>query len=92
VRFEWDPQKARSNFAKHRVSFEAAVRALNDPFGVLFYDNRFSDERWVTIGKSGRKVLYVAHKIEETFEEIVVRIISAREATRHERRFYVDHA
>jgi uncharacterized protein len=89
MRFEWDEEKSRSNRAKHKVSFERACRVFQDPHHVSLRDDRESQERWLTIGLvDGIVVLVVAHTLEEHDDEEVIRIISARKATRHERERY----
>lgn len=85
--YEWDPTKAAANLKKHRVSFEEAASVFLDPGALTFRDPDRSDEeeREVTIGHSGRqRVLFVAHAERDDR----VRIISARRATRRERRQY----
>jgi uncharacterized DUF497 family protein len=85
MRFEWDPQKARQNLRKHGVSFDEAVTAFYDPLSATFDDPDHSDEeqRYITIGFSSQgRLLVVGH----TEREQIVRIISARRATAHERK------
>jgi uncharacterized DUF497 family protein len=87
VTYEWDPVKAGANLAKHRVTFEEAASVFLDPSALTFSDPDHSDQedREITIGRSSRKrVLFVAHAGRESR----VRIISARRATRRERRQY----
>lgn len=89
MRFEWDEQKSRRNRAKHKVSFERACRVFDDPHHVSLRDDRTGEERWLTFGMiDGVVVLVVAHTLEEHADEEVLRIISARKATRHERARY----
>jgi uncharacterized DUF497 family protein len=87
VRVEWDGAKAAANEKKHGVSFSEAVSALEDPLSVTFRDPDHSrDElRFLTFGHdaSGR-ILVVAHTDRGDF----VRLISARRASRAERRVY----
>ena len=87
--FEWDEFKAESNERKHGVSFTEAMTVFADPLSVTGYDPRHADDedRFLTMGLSldGRP-LVVAHADRGD----VVRIISAREATRLERRDYED--
>ena len=61
MNFEWNENKARANFAKHRVSFEEAKTVFVDPFYVDFYDPDHSDdeERYVIIGESQQGRLLV---------------------------------
>ena len=83
----WDPEKARSNLRKHGVTFEEAAWVFRDVLSVTISDPLHSTEesRFVTIGRSDRgRILVVVHS--EVGEAI--RIISARLATRRERREY----
>ena len=90
--FEWDPAKAAENLAKHRVAFEAAATVFRDSLALTVYDNEHSEaeERWATMGLGeDSKLLVVIHTFVETSAtSATVRIISAREATRHEREDY----
>lgn len=90
VRFEWDPVKAAANQRKHRVSFEIAVRAFADPFALTEQDRIEGGEyRWQTLGVAdGVLLLLVAHTLRDEADVEVIRIISARPATRPERRKY----
>jgi uncharacterized DUF497 family protein len=92
VRFEWDDEKAQSNYRKHEVSFETAALVFDDPSFVMFPDRDVDgEERWHTIGLvGGVLLLLVVHTFLEKDEEEFVRIISAREAIAHERRLYED--
>jgi uncharacterized DUF497 family protein len=87
MRVTRDAWKAAANLRKHRVSFEEAATALADPLAITGADPDHSvDEiRWITFGLSNRRrLLAVAH----TDEHDTIRIISARAATRPERRLY----
>jgi uncharacterized DUF497 family protein len=87
--FEWDDTKADSNERKHGVTFTEAMTAFADPLSVTGYDPRYADDedRFLTMGMSvGGRLLVVSH----TDRGEVVRIISAREATRRERKDYED--
>jgi uncharacterized DUF497 family protein len=91
--FEWDPEKAASNVRKHGVTFEEASRVFSDPCAASRYDDEHSspeEERWVTLGTSRRDLLVVVHTFVEHMRTVTVRIISARHATRNERRSYED--
>lgn len=86
-KFEWDPNKARSNHGKHGITFDDAKSVLNDPFFITFLDIEHSqdEERYITLGMStDQRLLMIAH----TEREEVIRIISARKATKNERRVY----
>ena len=90
--FEWDAEKARVNRTKHDVSFEEAATVFRDPEMLTLCDEEHSEheERWITVGSSAAgRVLVVCHTFrEEPKESAVVRIYSARRATRHERQQY----
>lgn len=89
LRFEWDPQKNRTNQQKHGVSFEEAETVFADERAVLLDDpdHSASEDRFLLLGFSaGLRTLVVCHCYRETDETI--RIISARKATRSERREY----
>lgn len=89
--FSWDPAKAKENLRKHRVSFELAQSVFDDPLQVSLRDiGSHREERWVTIGRcANRNTLVVIHtyRVIENEQELV-RIISARRATRNEKRDY----
>jgi uncharacterized DUF497 family protein len=86
LRFAWDKPKAKSNYAKHGVSFDLAKAVFKDPFAIEFLDERqdYGEERFVIIGMVDGHLLYVAYA--ERNE--VIRIISARRATKHEQEAY----
>jgi uncharacterized DUF497 family protein len=92
VRFDWDDEKAESNYRKHGVSFDIAALVFDDPGFVMIPDRDVDgEERRHTIGLAGAVLLLlVVHTILEENEEEIVRIISAREAVGHERRLYED--
>ena len=87
LEFEWDPQKAAANLAKHTVSFEDAATVFGDPLGRIKSDPRHSveEERLVLLGRSQTKHLLAVMYVDRGE---VIRIISARRATRRERRNY----
>ena len=92
MQFEWNSDKANSNLKKHSVSFNEASTVFNDPLSVTFPDpdHSFGEERYVIIGlSSANRILIVPHT-DRADRADRVRIISAREATRNERRFYED--
>ena len=85
--FEWDPAKARANLAKHGVGFPEAATAFGDPLSLTIPDPDHSvgEQRYLTMGVSyGQRLLVVAHT--EAGDRL--RLISARRATRAERRRY----
>ena len=87
MEFEADPVKAAQNFKKHKVSFEEAASVFGDPMAYTFADpdHSVSEARWLTFGMSGKgRVLAVIY----TERRGKVRLISARVATKHERKIY----
>jgi uncharacterized DUF497 family protein len=85
VQFEWDPEKAKQNREKHRISFEEAATVFYDPLSATFDDpdHSISELRLITVGFSSRgRLLVVSH----TERGKNIRIVSARTATVHERR------
>jgi len=90
VRVEWDEKKNRTNQKKHGVSFELAQEIFNDPLALSKLDRmEGSEERWHTLGMVEQIVLLlVTHAVRHDEGEEVIRIISARKATAHERRHY----
>ncbi len=90
--FEWDANKARTNFEKHKVGFDEARTIFNDPFLVTFPDEVHLEieERLISIGVSEQeRILLVVHtEREETARNVVIRIISCRKATPTERKIY----
>ena len=86
--FEWDETKARANVRKHAVTFEEAMTVFLDDLAVPFEEGKHSD-RLVLVGESqlGRTVLVV---FTERIKGGIIRIISARRATKRERRAYAE--
>ena len=93
IRFDWDPVKARENLRKHGIAFDEAETVFTDDQALLIGDPDHSDaeDRFVLLGLSARlRVLVVVHCYRET--ETVIRLISARKATKDERRQYELHS
>ena len=93
MRWIWDEEKNRINRRDHKVSFELAELVFTDPLAVTLPDPYPDEARWRTIGVPSTQsdvVLFVVHTWPEEDEagEEVGRIISARKATRDERRAY----
>ena len=89
IKFEWDPAKAQSNLKKHGVSFEEAQSIFYDEFAIQFYDedSSESEDRFIMLGISNElNILTVCHC--ERQEGSFIRIISARKATKNERKYY----
>ncbi|MGB5277500.1 MAG: BrnT family toxin [Gammaproteobacteria bacterium] len=90
IKFEWDAAKSAANVRKHGVSFEEAKSVFYDEFAIQFYDSENSEleeDRFLLLGQSSEsRILLVCHCERDSGNTI--RIISARKATRKERRFY----
>jgi len=87
MEFEADPVKAAKNIKKHKISFEEAASVFGDPMAYTFADpdHSIGEERWLTFGLSRMsRVLAVIY----TERKGKVHLISARVATKHERKFY----
>jgi uncharacterized DUF497 family protein len=85
--YEWDPNKAKSNYKKHRVKFADAVGVFEDENAITIADDHEKEDRFITIGMDFlSRILVVVY----TFRDIVIRIISARKATARERKMYED--
>ena len=85
--FQWDENKARTNLAKHGVSFEEAATVFGDSLSLTIADPALSqtEDRLIVLGHSHqRKLLVVVH----TERGDSIRIISARRASRRERKSY----
>ena len=87
LNFEWDARKAASNLTKHGVTFEEATAVFADPLGRIQQDPRHSveEERYVLLGVSLRRTLLAVMYVERG---ATIRLVSAREATRRERKYY----
>jgi len=90
VKFEWDLKKSALNLSKHGVSFEEALTVFADPLAKIFDDESHSigEQREIIIGHSvNQNLLLVCF----TAEEESIRIFSAREATKRERKDYEEN-
>lgn len=90
--FEWDAEKEQSNRKKHGLGFATAAAVFDDPDAISEQDRiKDGEERWQTIGFiQGCYIVLVAHTVREKDGEEIIRIISAREATKGEKKRYVD--
>lgn len=90
--FEWDSTKSASNLRKHEISFELAATVFQDPLStsILDHDHGASEERWITMGYTrNSRLLVVSHTwTQDPGGRVLIRLISARPATRNERREY----
>jgi uncharacterized DUF497 family protein len=92
MKFAWDPQKASSNFRKHGISFDEAVTVFKDPLAYIFDDMEHSEQehREIIIGMSAVRRMLLVCFVER--QEDIVRLISARPATRIEINDYEENA
>jgi uncharacterized DUF497 family protein len=89
VEFEWDRRKAASNLRKHGINLAEAAIVLFDKLAVTIRDDAGHEQRYVTIGSdSPGRILVVVY----TWRVDRIRIISARRATKRERRQYAASA
>jgi len=90
--FEWDPNKAKSNISKHKISFEDATSVFKDENAISIFDDKHSldEDRWITIGldKKTRTLVVIHTFIEINNNNCNIRIISARKATKKEIKLY----
>lgn len=85
MRFTWDPRKAAANLRKHGVSFDEAATAFQDELGA-YYPDTLHEDRFILIGYSHRRrLLFVVHA---EVQRDGIRLISARQATNHEKAHY----
>lgn len=86
MKFIWDENKNRINKSKHGISFETAKLVFDDPLHISIQDRHENgEERWQTLGLvSGMAIILVAHSIVEENNVELIRIISARKATKLE--------
>jgi uncharacterized DUF497 family protein len=89
LQFQWDENKAAENFKKHGISFQEAESVFYDEKAVEFYDDQHSawEDRFLLLGLSANlRLLLVCRCFKEN--DSIIRIISARKATRNEAKFY----
>jgi uncharacterized DUF497 family protein len=89
MEFEWHPDKAESNWRKHRIRFEDAARVFLDPNRIESFDGReaYGEDRWKTVGLVEPALLTVVYTVRGKNGDII-RLISARKADTHERAQY----
>ena len=90
LQFEWDDSKAKLNVAKHGVSFEEASTVFGDPLSLTISDPAHSqaEDRFILLGHSHRQRLLVVVHTERGDK---IRLISARRASRNERKQYEEN-
>jgi uncharacterized protein len=85
--YQWDREKATANLRKHGIDFADAVSLFSDDLAITVSDERFEEERFITIGSDALgRVLVVVY----TWRGNEIRLISARKATRQERAQYAE--
>lgn len=83
--YQWDNDKATANLRKHGIDFADAVSVFSDDLAITIPDERFDEERFITVGMDAfSRVLVVVY----TWRGNEIRLISARKATRCERKQY----
>lgn len=87
MKFEWDENKADKNLLKHQVSFHEAKTVFDDPLYIDFYDPDHSvdEDRYLIVGQSNQERILIVSYTERANS---IRLISAREVTRQERKVY----
>ena len=88
MNYEWDPNKATANLDKHGIHFADAVAVFSDALALTVADDFTDEERFVTLGSDAFGQLLVV--VYTWRDDQTVRIISARKASRHERKHYED--
>ena len=85
--FEWNLQKAKINIQKHGVAFDEASTVFGDTLSITFpdVDHSIQEERYLIVGLSNKnRILVISH----VYRNEIIRIISARQATKREQKFY----
>lgn len=93
MKFEWDAKKDKANLQKHNVSFLEVCYIFADKYLLTVFDDEHSvhEERWITMGQSiNGKILVVVHSYRGIKDSEIIRIISARKATRKEEKQYFE--
>jgi len=91
IKFSWDARKAKRNIKRHKVSFEEAATIFYDEKAIEFFDPDHSknEDRFLMLGLSWRlRILVVCYCLGK--QGLEIRIISARKATRKEKRVYIE--
>ena len=85
MRYQWDRNKALTNLNKQGIDFADAVSVFADELAISIYDPRFAEDRFIIIGMDAfSRILVVVY----TLRDDEIRLLSARKATRNERRQY----
>lgn len=84
--YEWNPEKAKSNFRKHKIHFADAVSAFSDDYALTIEDQSTDERRFITLGRDAfGRILLIVYTYRHDY---LIRIISARKATAAERQQY----
>ncbi len=90
IKFEWNDTKASKNIEKHGISFEEATTVFYDDFALQYFDREHSqlkEDRFLILGMSNNsRILMICHCEKESGD--IIRIISARKATKNEKKSY----
>lgn len=93
IKFEWDKRKDRENQKKHRVPFSEAQTVFYDNMAIEFFDPDHSkdEDRFLIIGLSAKvRIILVNYLYKEGKKEDIIRIFSARKATKNEQKVYIE--
>ena len=93
MQFVWDPGKEKINKRKHKVAFAEACCIFADKYQLNLFDleHSESEDRWITIGQTtNNKILVVVHTFRKAKDKELIRIISARKASKSEVKQYFD--
>ena len=94
MKFEWNTNKEKINIKKHKISFEQASYVFSDKYALSKYDSKHSidnEDRWVLLGRCKQDtILVVIHTFKNDKKTEAVRIISARKATKNEKKYYTE--
>ncbi|HEY0281441.1 MAG TPA: BrnT family toxin [Rhizomicrobium sp.] len=89
IRVEWDPRKSDQNRRKHGIDFGFAMLVFYDPLkSIEIEGHEHGETRWRTVGEIDGRVFVVSHTVREEDDIEIIRIISARKASRRERQKY----
>ena len=93
LNFAWDDEKEKTNIIKHGIDFDTAIKIFADENRIEKYDSVHSDyeDRYITVGIVDDMALILMVVYTMRGNDTITRIISARKATKNERKMYYDH-
>ena len=92
IRFEWNERKVETNLRKHKIGFELASHVFADEFALTELEGtEHGEAQYTTTGQVGSALIVVSHTYREEGGIEIIRIISARKATRSERRQFEEN-